>query len=81
MSLNYLELIDGIELPATKAEVAAFALENGASTQAMEAFEALPHDEYRSFAALNRDLGLIEQLPGGDSNLFSSNQHDGQKAQ
>jgi Protein of unknown function (DUF2795) len=74
MSINYLELIDGMELPATKPEIVAFALDNGASEEALEAFEALPHDEYKTIAALNRDLGLIEQLPGGNSNLFSSSQ-------
>lgn len=79
MAINYLELIDGIDLPATKPEIVSYAQDKGASEEAVEAFEALPHDEYKSFAALNRDLGLIEQLPGGDANLFSSNQHDGQK--
>lgn len=81
MSLNYLELIDGIDLPATKPEIVSYAMDSGASEEALEAFEALPHDEYKSFAALNRDLGLIEEVPGGASNLFSSNQHDGKKAQ
>lgn len=73
-SINYLELIDGIDLPATKPELVAFALDNGASEEALEAFEALPHEEYKTMAALNRDLGLIEQLPGGNANLFSSSQ-------
>jgi hypothetical protein len=74
MSINYLELIDGIDLPATKPEIVAFAMDNGASEEALEAFEALPHDEYKTITALNRDLGLIEQLPGGNANLFSSSQ-------
>ena len=73
-TINYLELIDGIELPATKAELVAFALDNGASEEALIAFEALPHAEYKTMAALNRDIGLIEQLPGGNANLFSSSQ-------
>lgn len=74
MPINYLELIDEIPLPATKPEIVAFAQDNGASEEALEAFEALPRDEYKTIVALNRDLGLIEQLPGGDSNLFSSSQ-------
>lgn len=73
-AINYLELIDGIDLPATKVEVVAFAMDNDASEEALEAFEALPHAEYKTIAALNRDLGLIEQVPGGDSNLWSSSQ-------
>ncbi len=73
-SINYLELIDGIDLPATKPEIVSFAIDNGASEEALEAFEALPHAEYKTMAALNRDIGLIEQLPGGNANLFSSSQ-------
>lgn len=80
MAINYLELIDTMPFPATKPEIVAFALDHGASEEAIEAFEALPHDEYRSIAALNRDLGLIELLPGGKANLFSSSQSDGRKS-
>lgn len=74
MAINYLELIDGLDLPATKPEIVAYAIGNGASTEALEAFEALPRDLYKNIAAINRDIGLIEQLPGGNANLFSSSQ-------
>jgi hypothetical protein len=74
MPINYLELVDGIELPATKPEIVAYAQDKGGSEEALEAFEALPRDEYKTLTALNRDIGAIEQLPGGNSNLFSSSQ-------
>jgi len=71
-TINYLELIDGIPFPATKVEIVAYAEDQGASEEALEAFEALPGDEYNNIAAVGKDIGLIAEEPGSRNNLFGS---------
>ncbi|MGB4107163.1 MAG: DUF2795 domain-containing protein [Alphaproteobacteria bacterium] len=43
MAINYLELIDGMDFPATRAEIVEYAIENDASEEALGAFRAMPH--------------------------------------
>ena len=40
----------------------------------LSAFTPDPHEEIESFAMFNREIGLIETLPGGKANMFSSSQ-------
>ena len=42
--------------------------------EALDAIQALPHEEIESFAMFNREIGLIETLPGARANMFSSSQ-------
>lgn len=72
MPINYLELVDKMHFPATKAEIVAYAQEHGASEDALDGFQALPEGLYESFAVLSHKIGKIDQLPGGDMNLWSS---------
>lgn len=74
MSINFLELVDGAHFPMTKAELVAWCEDRGASEEALDIIQALPHDEIESFSAFNREIGLIETLPGGRMNQFSSSQ-------
>ena len=74
MSINFLELVDGAHFPMTKAELVSWCEDRGASEEALDIIQALPRDEIESFSAFNREIGLIETLPGGKMNQFSSSQ-------
>ena len=73
-SINFLELVDGAHFPMTKAELVSFCEDRGASEEALDIIQALPHEEIESFSMFNREIGLIETLPGARSNMFSSSQ-------
>ena len=73
-TINFLELVDKAHFPMTKAELVSYCENHGASEEALDMIQALPHDEIESFAMFNREIGLIEQLPGGNMNMFSSSQ-------
>jgi hypothetical protein len=74
MPINYLELVDRMPFPATKAEIVLFAQNHGASEEALDGFQALPEGTYENFAMLSNRIGQIDSLPGSDSNMFSSSQ-------
>jgi hypothetical protein len=74
MPINYLELVDGAVFPMTKAELVSWCEDRGASEEALEMVQALPHAEIESFEMFNREIGLIETLPSGRSNMFTSSQ-------
>ncbi len=73
-TINFLELVDGAEFPMTKTELVAYCEDQGASEEALDIIQALPHAEYPSLESFNREIGMVEQLPGGKMNLFSSDQ-------
>ncbi len=73
-TINFLELVDGATFPMTKAELVAFCETRGASEEALDIIQAMPHDEIESFAMFNREVGLVERLPGAKMNMFSSDQ-------
>ena len=73
-TINFLELVDAAHFPMTKAELVSYCEDRGASEEALDMVQALPHDEIESFAMFNREIGLIETLPGGRMNMFSSSQ-------
>lgn len=74
MPINFLELVDGMPFPATKTEIIDFAQDQGASEEALDILQALPGERYEHLSDLNAQIGLVEQLPGGKANLFSSSQ-------
>lgn len=73
-AINFLELVDGAEFPMTKAELVSYCEDRGASEEALNMIQAMPHNEIESFAMFNREIGQIETLPGGHMNMFSSSQ-------
>lgn len=73
-AINFLELVDGAEFPMTKAELVSWCEDRGASEEALDIVQALPHDEIDSFAMFNREIGMIQQLPGAKMNMFDSSQ-------
>ncbi|HQX28265.1 MAG TPA: DUF2795 domain-containing protein [Alphaproteobacteria bacterium] len=64
MAINYLELIDGMKFPATRAEIVEYALENDASHEALDAFRAMPQQHFPTLAHVSRAVGLLDRLPG-----------------
>jgi hypothetical protein len=58
MAINYLELIDGMKFPATRAEIVEYALENDASHEALDAFRAMPQQHFPTLAHVSRAVGL-----------------------
>ena len=73
-AINFLELVDGARFPMTKAELVSYCEDRGASEEALDMIQAMPHDEINSFAMFNREIGRIQTLPGGHMNMFSSSQ-------
>ena len=73
-AINFLELVDGAHFPMTKAELVSYCEDRGASEEALDIIQAMPHNEINSFAMFNREIGQIETLPGGHMNMFSSSQ-------
>ncbi|HEU4837890.1 MAG TPA: DUF2795 domain-containing protein [Micavibrio sp.] len=73
-AINFLELVDGAKFPMTKAELVAWCEDRGASEEALDVIQALPHVEYTSLSSFNREIGLIESLPGARMNMFDSDQ-------
>jgi hypothetical protein len=71
-SINFLELVDTARFPMTKAELVSYCEDRGASEEALDMIQALPHNEIESFAMFNREIGRIETLPGGKMNMFNS---------
>lgn len=72
MSINYLELIDGMEFPASLIEIVDKAQDSGGSEEAVEMFRALPDKEYRSITEVSNHLIQVERLPGEDSESIST---------
>ena len=72
---NLLTLIDSAQFPTSKTELVKVAEDNGATQNAIEAFRALPHETYASIKDVNKDLGLINELPG-EQNMFSGSRED-----
>jgi hypothetical protein len=61
--INILELLDGMEFPATVIELVAYAEDQGASEDALEEIRALPDEDYQSIHDIALHLNRIEQLP------------------
>lgn len=76
MPINYLELVDGLKFPATRAEIVQYVQDHDGSEEAVEAFRALPDVYFRNFAALSHALGRMDQLPGEPPRRASNPQED-----
>ena len=74
--MNILELLDGIEYPATLVELVEFAEDNDASEEALDEIRAMPDREYASVLDLSRHLGQIEDLPGHENQWSSEPSQD-----
>lgn len=72
MAINYLELIDGMKFPATRAEIVEYAQDHDASEEAVEAFRAMPKQYFESLEDVSRVVGQLDRLPGGDINQTAS---------
>ncbi len=69
--INILEILDGMPLPASKPELIAWAEDHNASEDVLTQLQAMPGDSFATLAEINRNAGLIGDLPGRE-NLWSS---------
>jgi hypothetical protein len=74
MSINFMELFDDIQLPATRAELVEHAAEKKASEDALDMLQAMPDEQFYTLEDINKNVSQFRQVPGGDSNLYSSSQ-------
>jgi hypothetical protein len=65
--VNILEVLDGIPLPASKEDVVVWAEDHDASEAVLEQLRAMPGDEFKSIADINRRANLLEVPPGADN--------------
>lgn len=75
-SINYLELIDRMRFPATRAEIVEYAQNHDASEEAVEAFRALPKQYFQTLEEVSRSIGRVDQLPGDEPRRASNPQED-----
>ena len=62
-SVNVLEYLVGLELPATKIEIVQRAQDNGAPEEALDYLQAMPDNTYNSVREIHNSLYLLEPLP------------------
>ncbi len=73
--INMLELLDGIDFPATRENAIVFAIDNGASEEALNLLRAIPEKEYTTIQDINNNLGEMRD-PQGMENIFGSMKQD-----
>jgi|GEM_PF-3524501 len=71
---NVLELLDGLEFPASLPEIVDYAIDQGAGEDLLQELRAMPDRDYDDMQEFNRYHAKIETLPGeaAGENLFSS---------
>jgi len=71
---NLLELLDGMEFPASLPEIVDYALDQGASEDTLQELRGMPDRDYDSLEEVNRYHNKIEILPGeaAEENMFGS---------
>lgn len=73
---NLLEIMDGVEFPASKMDLISYAEDHGASEEILEQMQAMPDDIYNTLKDINlhaNDIEIIEE----SGNLWSSEEsHD-----
>jgi len=69
--INFLEILDGLKFPVAKQEVILHAEKRGASEQALDRLQAIPDDDYKTRAALLKNIDVIEDQEGSE-NIWSS---------
>ena len=75
-SINYLELIDRMNFPATRAEIVEYAQNHDASEEAVEAFRAMPRQYFQTLEEVSRSIGQMDQLPGEEPRRADHPQED-----
>jgi hypothetical protein len=68
--VNILEVLDGIPLPASKEDIVVWAEDHDASEEVLEQLRAMPGDEFKSLADINRKVNLVE-IPPGAGNIWT----------
>jgi len=63
-SPDILEILDGVEFPASKVDLVSHAYDNDASEEAVEMLRALPDSSFNHLEDVRRNIGRIESLPG-----------------
>ncbi len=61
---DILELLDGIEFPASKIDLIDYAYDNDASEEAIEMLRALPDESFNHLNDVRDNIGRIDELPG-----------------
>lgn len=61
---DILEILDGVEFPASKVDLISHAYDNDASEEAVEMLRALPDSSFNHLSDVRDNLGRIEELPG-----------------
>lgn len=74
MTINFMELFDDLQLPATRAELVEHAAEKEATKDALSMLQAMPDAQFRTLEDINKNISQFRQVPGGDINLYSSSQ-------
>ena len=71
---NVLELLDGLEFPASLPEIVDYAIDQGAGEDVLLELRAMPDRDYDDLEEVNRYHAKLEILPGeaAEENLFSS---------
>jgi hypothetical protein len=69
--INFLEVLDGMKFPVTKAEVILHAEAHGASEEVLDRLQGIPDDDYKTRDELLENINVIEEVPGFE-NLWSS---------
>ncbi len=69
--INFLEILDGLKFPITKAEVILHAEKREASEEALDRLQAIPEDDYKTREELLDNINVIEDQPGFE-NMWSS---------
>ena len=69
---NLLELLDGMEFPASLPEIVDYAIDQGAAEDTLQELRAMPERDYDSIEEVNRYHAQIEEVPGQE-NLFDTN--------
>ena len=69
--INFLEVLEGLKFPVTKAEIILHAEQRGASEEALDRLKGIPEDDYKNRDELLDNINVIEDQPGFE-NLWSS---------
>ena len=79
---DILEILDGIEFPASKIDLISYAYDQDASEEAVEMLRALPDSSFNHMSDVRKNLGRIDELPGNQqwgSEPSEDMEHDPEK--
>ena len=61
---DILEILDGVEFPASKVDLISYAYDQDASEEAVEMIRAMPDSSFNHLNDVRANLGRIDELPG-----------------